>query len=47
MDDHEYKNSSNDWRSKYLSAVVVPIQIFNRYIDDKKMGDIMWLAFCV
>lgn len=27
QDDHEYKNSSSDWSSNYLSTVVVPIQI--------------------
>lgn len=27
QDDHEYKNSSFDWHSNYLSTVVVPIQI--------------------
>lgn len=28
-DDHEYKNSSLNWQDKYLSTVVVPIQIEN------------------
>ena len=27
QDDHEYKNSSSDWSSNYLSTIVVPIQI--------------------
>lgn len=36
VDDHEYKNSSSDWKDKYLSSVVIPIQISNRYIDNEK-----------
>lgn len=31
QDDHEYKNSSKNWQEKYLSTVVVPIQLSNRY----------------
>lgn len=33
MDDHEYRNSSSDWKSKYLSTAVFSIQISNKHLN--------------